>query len=234
MESLIQSYLRTLQIEEIYKIPYKRVTSHSNTNNEYVYLYIYQIINGVHVVIKMLNSHIFMLYIPEADIETIQTLFKNREMEQLSKIIFEKYICVQSDHPYCELGMFYIETLSHKFSYTIKQNGHCNKLSEMDIFSLLNMYWKTYYSNDHYKLLRNPTSEMYNKYNTTLFTEHNPNITLFTSPYDYKKNIYINLQEFIQNQLKLNPDTMINANNTPVSASCVNCSIPSNIHGNDV
>ena len=197
MESLMQSHLPKLQIAEIYKIPYKHVTSYSHEKNEYVYLYIYQIINGVHVLVKMLNSHIFMIYIPEADIEIIQTLFKNRDMEQLSKRIFENYISIQPDHPYCELGMFYMETLSHKFSYSIKQNGYPN-LSELDIFFLLNMYWKLYYSDNRYNLLRHRTSEMYNQYNSTLI-DYNPSITLFTAPYDHKRNQYSTFQDFIKN-----------------------------------
>lgn len=197
MESLMLSHLPKLQIEEIYKVPYKHVTSHLHANNEYVYLYIYQIINGVHVLIKMLNSHIFLIYIPESDIEEIQTFFKNRDMEQLSKRIFENYISIRPDHPYCELGMFYMETLSHKFSYSIKQNGHLNKLSELDIFSLLNMYWKLYYSDNRYNLLRYPISEMYNQYNPNII-DYNPSITLFTAPYDHKRNQYSTFQDFIK------------------------------------
>jgi len=180
-------------METIFEVPYI-VQSNSRV---YHYVFLYQIINGIHVLVKMLNSHIFMVYVPDTDQEYIKRLFKESEMKQLSKIVFEKYICIRSDFPYCQLGMLYMETLSNKFSYSIKQNGHDGKLTELDIFSILNMYWKTYYNDNSYNLLRNPTSEMYNQYNLSELITHNPTITLFNAPYNFKENKYLKLQEFL-------------------------------------
>lgn len=185
--------MTNLSIQTKFFIPYKHVTSYLNTNNEYVYLFIYQIINDIPIMIKILNTHIFMVYIPEKDKEEIESLFVKKDMKELSKLFFERYQTISSLLPYCNLGMFYMDTLPEKFSFNIKMNGHDNKLTELDIFSILYNLWRSYYSDNTYNLLNNSQS---NKYREDTIHKETP-IILFTVPYDYKQNKYKNLGDII-------------------------------------
>lgn len=223
LNALAKERLDNLSIKTLYLIPYKHVTSYQNTSNSYTYIYIYQIINGIRVLTKMLNTHIFMVYIPEADQEMVESLLQKKNMKEVTRLYFERYLNISPSLPYCQLGMFYMETLPEKFSFSIKQNGHVNNLTELDIFSLLYNFWRAYYSDSTYQLLNDPCSSIYNQFRDILHKD--TPVTLFTSPYDHSKNQYINL-------LKLIALTIVNADHTSVSASCVNCSIPSNIYGN--
>jgi hypothetical protein len=170
----------------------------------------------------MLNSHIFIVYIPDTDKEEIELLLERKDMRRLNKIYFKRYTCIKECRPYCQLGMFYMETLPEKFSFSIKQNGHENILTELDIFCLLYNFWRAYYKDGFYGLVNNPTSSMYNQFRDILHKD--TPVTLFTAPYDHSKNQYINL-------LKLIALTILNADHTPVSASCVNYCLSSNVHG---
>lgn len=220
--ALVKERFNNLSIKTVHVIPYKHVTSYQNKSNTYTYIYIYQIINGVKVLIKLLNTHIFMVYIPEADQETVDSLLQKKNMKELTKLYFERYLNISPSLPYCQLGMFYMETLPEKFSFSIKQNGHENILTELDIFCLLYNFWRAYYKDGFYGLVNNPTSSMYNQFRDILHKD--THVTLFIAPYDHSKNQYINL-------LKLIALTILNADHTPVSASCVNCNLSSDVHG---
>lgn len=222
LNALVKERLDSLSIKTLHVIPYKHVTSYQNTSTNYTYIYIYQIINGIRILTKMLNTHIFMVYIPLADQEMVESLLQKKNMKELTKLYFERYLNISPSLPYCELGMFYMETLPEKFSFSIKQNGHKDNLTELDIFSLLYNFWKAYYSDTFYGLVNDPDSTMYNQFRDILHKD--TPVTLFTAPYDHSKNQYINL-------LKLIALTILNANHTSVSASCVNCSLSSNVHG---
>jgi hypothetical protein len=193
---LVKERLANLSIKTLNVIPYK----HINNSRQYVYIYIYQIINDVRVLIKMLNTHIFMVYIPDEEQEEIESLLQTKNMKELSRLYFERYLNISPSRPYCELGMFYMETLPEKFSFTIKENGHKNKITELDILCLLYNFWRAYYSDNFYGLVVAAYSSMYNQCRNIL--HDNTPVTLFTDPYDHSQHKYITLQSFLK-QLKI-------------------------------
>lgn len=150
------------------------------TQYEYILLYCYM--NKVPIAIQMLDSHIFMVRIPNDDKTFVEEWIHNDKMEEFHDYYFLNYLCMRKNEYAHKLGVFYMNTLKKKYYYSIRKDGN---LKEKSIFAILFKCWERFYNK------KTPTTVLndYNYYDAVITNK--TDVCLFNT--DYKNNEYIKL-----------------------------------------
>jgi len=162
---------------------------------QYHFLAVYVEINGVPCALKLLDSHIFLSYIPAEDVSKIRTMITfGNFMDQFNDYYIHKLINIRYDKQYFKLGMFYIDMYREHFSFSIRKGGH-EKITEKQIYGVLYQYWKRYYNRRlpiHRYLI---TGHNYYKEDGL---HENVDVSLYVSPYNIREHEFIKLPEFVK------------------------------------
>lgn len=190
IKTIVHQIWSQLNITSLYVTPYTISTKF----RDYKYLAIYAEVNNIPLAIKLLDTHIFVCYIPTCDVEKVKRhISTGTNMKEFDDYYTYTLTNIVSDRPYCKLGALYLERVSKTFHVSIKQSPF-SLLTSLDVFSLLFKYWQFYYSPSmslfHYLI------NDYNKY-TDEVSQHTLSVSIYTNPYHY---IYMDFKEFIHSQ----------------------------------
>ena len=162
---------------------------------DFYYLAIYIEVNGVSLAIKLRDSHIYIYYIPDEDIDFIKRNIRfGHDMKTFNVYYLNNFINIRFDKPYCKIGTFYMCVFRKQFFYSIKNKGY-KGLTEVDIFSLLYTLWNKYY-HKRLPIYRFLITD-FNYYDKSIIDPHTM-VALFDSPYDPNTINYITFTDFIK------------------------------------